>query len=145
MSKMPKTFYMPMEQDQWRMKVLMKEFYLQLDEEFQNTEMNQFYHENEILDYVLIHDANIYYDASVTAKQRIRMYTEYRIILLMLLFGSLQPEFPRDVIQACLEFFFAKENDDIYEPFIHNPEAYFSSKLAEEEENRKSNFIEKKN
>eukprot|EP00833_Pecoramyces_ruminatium_P000853 jgi/Orpsp1_1/1174885/evm.model.c7180000051830.1 len=112
----------------------MQQFYIQLYEE--GPEMEQFYRNNDILEHVLINDSNIYYDANVPAKDRIRFYTEYRIILLMILFGSLLPEFPKDVIQKGLEYFFAKENDEIYEPFINNRDAYVNSKLAEKENNK---------
>ncbi|KAL6589433.1 hypothetical protein LY90DRAFT_509087 [Neocallimastix californiae] len=86
--------------------------------------MEQFYRNNDILEHVLIHDSNIYYDNKISVKDKTLMYTEYRIILLIILFGSLLPEFPKDVIQKGLEYFFAKENDEIYEPFINNPDAY---------------------
>jgi hypothetical protein len=138
LSNMPKTFYMPMEQDKWRIKILTHQFYLQLIEENEGTEMEQFYRNNDILEHVLIHDSNIYYDNKISVKDKTLMYTEYRIILLIILFGSLLPEFPKDVIQKGLEYFFAKENDEIYEPFINNPDAYVNSKLAEEDNNRKN-------
>ncbi|ORX75842.1 hypothetical protein BCR32DRAFT_249223 [Anaeromyces robustus] len=141
---MPKTFYMPMEQDKWRIKILMQQFYLQLYDEHERTEMETFYRENDILYHILAQDDNIYYDPKISPKNKIKMYTEYRIILLLLLFGSLLPEFPKEVIQKGLEYFFAKENDEIYEPFINNPEAYACSKLAEDDKERENNKDSKK-
>jgi len=132
---------MPLEQDKWRTKILMQQFYLQLYEEHDGTEMENYYRENDILEHFLIYDNNMYYDSKTPNKEKTYIYTEYRIILLMLLFGSLLPEFPRDVIQKGLEFFFAKESDELYEPFIRNSEAYASSNFAKEENN--SNYYKK--